>query len=172
MRPVPSPVCSLFTLCDGDFGSEYKKKKKKKRKEDWWRDEEQRGNCKECPERNADIERVTGALSICSVDSACIPSLSDRRSSISLRLFFSILDDNVPDHLSGFCHWPFIPTATSRTLRNSSAIRLPRPRTSLFLSSPLYLAASAYNSHHWRVLLTNMPTKFLIVDCSLSDGNT
>ena len=27
-----------------------------------------------------------------------------------------------------------------------SAIRLPRPRTSLFLSSPLYLAASAYNS--------------------------
>ena len=29
MRPVPSPVCSLFTLCDGDFGSEYKKKKKK-----------------------------------------------------------------------------------------------------------------------------------------------
>ena len=32
MRPVPSPVCSLFTLCDGDFGSEYKKKKKKKKK--------------------------------------------------------------------------------------------------------------------------------------------
>ena len=31
MRPVPSPVCSLFTLCDGDFGSEYKKKKKKKK---------------------------------------------------------------------------------------------------------------------------------------------
>ena len=31
VRPVPSPVCSLFTLCDGDFGSEYKKKKKKKR---------------------------------------------------------------------------------------------------------------------------------------------
>ena len=42
--------------------------------------------------------------------------------------------------------WPFIHTATSRTLRNSSAIRLPRPRTSLSLSSPLYLAASAYNS--------------------------
>ena len=86
------------------------------------------------------------ALSICSVDSDCIPSLSERRSSVSLRLFFSILDDNVPDHLSGFCHWPFVHTATSRTLRNSSAIRLPRPRTSLFLSSPLYLAASAYNS--------------------------
>ena len=85
------------------------------------------------------------ALSICSVDSACIPSLSERRSSVSLRLFFSILDDNVPDHLSGFCHWPFVRTATSRTLRNSSAIRLPRPRTSMFLSSPLYLAASAYN---------------------------
>ena len=32
VRPVPSPVCSLFTLCDGDFGSEYKKKKKKKKK--------------------------------------------------------------------------------------------------------------------------------------------
>ena len=31
-------------------------------------------------------------------------------------------------------------TATSRTLRNSSAIRLLRPRTSLFLSSPLYLS--------------------------------
>ena len=45
------------------------------------------------------------ASSICSVDSACIPSLSERRSSISLRLFFSILDDNVPDHLSGFCHY-------------------------------------------------------------------
>ena len=86
------------------------------------------------------------ALSICSVDSDCIPSLSERRSSVSLRLFFSILDDNVPDHLSGFCHWPFVHTATSRTLRNSSAIRLPRPRTSLFLSSALYLAASAYNS--------------------------
>ena len=84
------------------------------------------------------------ALSICSVDSACISSLSERRSSILLRLFFSILDDNVPDHLSGFCHWPFVHTATSRTLRNSSAIRLPHPRTS-FLSSPLYLAASAYN---------------------------
>ena len=63
------------------------------------------------------------ALSICSVDSDCIPSLSERRSSVSLRLFFSILDDNVPDHLSGFCHWPFVHTATSRTLRNSSAIR-------------------------------------------------
>ena len=86
------------------------------------------------------------ALSICSVDSACVPSLSERRSSVSLRLFFSILDDNVPDHLSGFCHWPFVHTATSRTLRNPSAIRLPRPHTSLFLSSPLYLAASAYNS--------------------------
>ena len=69
------------------------------------------------------------------LDSDCIPSLSERRSSISLRLFFSILDDNVPDHLSSFCHWPFIHTATSRTLRNSSAIRLPRPRTSLFRSS-------------------------------------
>ena len=55
------------------------------------------------------------ALSICSVDSACIPSLSERRSSILLRLFFSILDDNVPDHLSGFCHWPFVHTATSHT---------------------------------------------------------
>ena len=87
------------------------------------------------------------ALSICSVDSACIPSLSERRSSILLRLFFSILDDNVPDHLSGFCRWPFVHTATTRTLRNSSAIRLPRPRTSLFLSSPLYrYLASAYNS--------------------------
>ena len=32
MRPVPSPVCSLFTLCDGDFGSEYKNKKNKKKK--------------------------------------------------------------------------------------------------------------------------------------------
>ena len=71
------------------------------------------------------------ALSICSVDSAWIPSLSERRSSILLRLFFSILDDNVPDHLYGFCHWPFVHTATSRTLRNSSAIRLLRPRTSL-----------------------------------------
>ena len=35
VRPVPSPVCSLFTLCDGDFGSEYKKKKKKKRAMLW-----------------------------------------------------------------------------------------------------------------------------------------
>ena len=88
------------------------------------------------------------ALSVCSVaiDSACIPSLSERRSSIILRPFFSILDNNVPDHLSGYGHWPFVHTATSRTLRNSSAIRLPRPRTSLFLSSHLYLAASAYNS--------------------------
>ena len=86
------------------------------------------------------------ALSICSVASACIPSLSECRSSILLRLSFSILDDNVPDHLSGFCHRPFVHTATTRTLRNSSAIRLPRPRTSLFLLSPLYLAASAYNS--------------------------
>ena len=84
--------------------------------------------------------------SICSVDSACIPSLSERRSSNLLRLFFSILGDTVSDHLSGFCHWPFVHTATSRTLRNSSAIRLPRPRNSLFLSSPLYLAASAINS--------------------------
>ena len=40
------------------------------------------------------------ALSICSVDSACISSLSERHSSILLRLFFSIFDDNVPDHLT------------------------------------------------------------------------
>ena len=50
------------------------------------------------------------ALSICSVDSACFPSLSERRSSVSLGLFFSILDDNVPDHLSGFCHCHFLHT--------------------------------------------------------------
>ena len=80
------------------------------------------------------------------VASILLVSLSERRSSILLRLFFSILDDNVPDHLSGFCHWPFVHTVISRTPRNSSAIRLPRPRTSLFLSSPLYLAAFAYNS--------------------------
>ena len=43
--------------------------------------------------------------------------VSKRRSS-DTRLFFSILDDNVPYHLSGFCHWPFVHTATSRTLRN------------------------------------------------------
>ena len=89
------------------------------------------------------------ALSICSVDSACIPSLSERRSSILLRLFFSILDDNVPDHLSGFCHWPFVHTATSRHY----AIHLPFASHALAhpcffpgQSSPLYLAASAYNS--------------------------
>ena len=62
------------------------------------------------------------ALSICSVDSACISSLSERCSSILLRLFFSILDDNVPDHLSSFCQWSFVHTATTRTPRNSFAI--------------------------------------------------
>ena len=34
------------------------------------------------------------ALSVCSVDPACISSLSERRVSILLRLFFSILDDD------------------------------------------------------------------------------
>ena len=112
------------------------------------------------------------ALSICSVDPACIPSLSERRSSISPRPFFSILDDNVPDHLSGFCHWPFIHTATSRTLRNSSAIRLPRPRTSLFLSSPFYLAASAYNSSItsiWAEFLFILTPSFYITNLFLRD---
>ena len=78
------------------------------------------------------------ALSPCCVDSACISSLPERRSSILLRLFFSILDDNVPDHKSGFCQWPFVHTATTRTLRNSSAIRLPRPRTSTFPTQTLF----------------------------------
>ena len=75
------------------------------------------------------------ALSICSVDPACIPSLSERRSSISLRLFFSILDDNVPDHLSGFCHWPFIHTATSRTLRNSVCRRMSAAQMRFYIYS-------------------------------------
>ena len=51
------------------------------------------------------------ALSTCSVDSAGISSLSERHRSILLRLFYSILDDNVPDHLSSFCQWPFVHTA-------------------------------------------------------------
>ena len=78
------------------------------------------------------------ALSLCSVDSACISFHTERRSSILLRLFFSILDDNVPDHLSGFCQWPFVHIASTRTLRNSSAIRLPRPRTANFPTKTLF----------------------------------
>ena len=39
-----------------------------------------------------------------------------------------------------------------------SAIRLPRPRTSLFLSSPLYLAASDYNSS-----ITSIWAEFLFI---------
>ena len=78
---------------------------------------------------------------------ASLNSVFERRSSILPRLFFLFLMTMPPG-------WPpvrllsvaIFHTATTRTLRNSSAIRLPCPRTSLFLSSPLYLAASAYNS--------------------------
>ena len=86
---------------------------------------------------------------------------------LELRFFFSILNDDVPDHLSGFCHWPFVHTATSRTLHNSSAIRLPSPRTSLFLYSPLHLAASAYNSSItsiWAELLFIFTPSFYITN--------
>ncbi len=86
------------------------------------------------------------ALSICGFSPTFLPSLASRRHTALVKLFSSILSDNVPDHLSNYCSWPFVASATGRCLRNSSSIRLPRPQTSLLLSSPLYLAASAYNS--------------------------
>lgn len=84
------------------------------------------------------------ALAISGFPPDLLPSLSSRRSAALSRLFSRILSNDVPDHLVGFCSWPRV--ASSRPgLRNSSSVRLPRPRTNLLLSSPLYLAASAFN---------------------------
>lgn len=89
------------------------------------------------------------ALTICGIDSTSLRSLSDRRRTYLTRLFSSILlSSNIPDHLVDFCSWPLVESISerSRSLRSSSSIRLPRARTSLLHSSPLYMAASAYNS--------------------------
>ena len=79
------------------------------------------------------------ALSICSVDSACIPSFVIMNAVYFTQtfLFYSWWQCPWPP-----VRFPFVHTATSRTLRNSSAIRLPRPRTSCFcplLSTSLLL---------------------------------
>lgn len=86
------------------------------------------------------------ALAIAGLPPDFLPSLSSRRSAELARFFRKLLSNDVPDHLSNFCSWPSVADASGRSLRSSSSVRLPRPNTSLLLSSPLFLAASAYNA--------------------------
>ena len=85
------------------------------------------------------------ALAIARIDSNTLPSLRVRRSAALSTLFDNILSGSVPPHLFGFCSWPSVSSLSSRNLRNSASVRLPRPKSSLLLSSPLYLAGSAFN---------------------------
>lgn len=89
------------------------------------------------------------ALTLCHSSPSNLPSLSSRRKSRLIRLFSALLSNSdIPPHLLNFCNWPLVDSISVRTasLRNSSAVRLPRPHTSFLSSSPLYKAASAYNA--------------------------
>ena len=85
------------------------------------------------------------ALTIANIDLNTLASLQERRAAALSSLFDRILSDSVPSHLLNFCSWPSVSALSNRNLRNSAAVRLPRPKSSLLLSSPLYLAASAFN---------------------------
>ena len=93
------------------------------------------------------LQRIQNqALAIAGAEEDFLASLEDRRSAALSFLFYKILSDSVPPHLLGFCSWPLVSCASGRNLRNSTSVRLPRPKTSLLPSSPLYLACSAYNT--------------------------
>ena len=85
------------------------------------------------------------ALTIANIDLNTLASLQERRATALSSLFDRILSDSVPSHLLNFCSWPSVSAFSNRNLRNSAAVRLPRPKSSLLLSSPLYLAGSAFN---------------------------
>ena len=85
------------------------------------------------------------ALAIANIDLNTLASLQERRAAALSSLFDRILSDSVPSHLLNFCSWPSVPALSNRNLRNSAAVRLPRPKSSLLMSSPLYLAGSAFN---------------------------
>lgn len=86
------------------------------------------------------------ALSICDLATDSLPALSFRRTNTLIALSARLLSNSdIPMHLSGFCSWPTVESASGRCLRNASTIRLPRPKSSVLKSSPLYVAMSAYN---------------------------
>ena len=85
------------------------------------------------------------ALTIANIDLNTLASLQERRAAALSSLFDRILSDSVPSHLLNFCYWPSVSALSNRNLRNSAAVRLPRPKSSLLLSSPLFLAGSAFN---------------------------
>ena len=85
------------------------------------------------------------ALTIANIDLNTLASLQERRAAALSSLFDRILSDSVPSHLLNFCSCPSVSALSNRNLRNSAAVRLPRPKSSLLLSSPLYLAGSAFN---------------------------
>ena len=61
-------------------------------------------------------------------------------------LAYKFIHQLLPDHLlDTFSHWLAKP-ARSRSLRNSSSIRLPRPHRTALKLSPLYLSFSLWNS--------------------------
>ena len=85
------------------------------------------------------------ALSIAGCAPSRLQPLSTRRSGHLVR-FCRLLSDDVPPHLLNYCTWSSVGSVSSRSLRTSQCICLPRPRTQMLLCSPLYQAASAYNS--------------------------
>ena len=80
------------------------------------------------------------AVTIANIDLNTLASLQERRAAALSSLFDRILSHSVPSHLLNFCSWPSVSALSNRNLRNSAAVRLPRPKSSLLLSSPLYLA--------------------------------
>ena len=86
------------------------------------------------------------ALAIAGCSPSRLQPLSTRRSAHLVRFFCRLLSDDVPSHLLNYCSWSSVGSVSSRSLRTSQCIRLPRPRTQMLLCSPLYQAASAYNS--------------------------
>ncbi len=86
------------------------------------------------------------ALSICGSHSSCLPPLSKRRSDFLVRFVLRLISNDTPEHLHNYLTWPSVASITNRCLRSSRAIRLPRHRTNLLQASPLFVAASAFNT--------------------------
>ena len=76
------------------------------------------------------------ALTIANIDLNTLASLQERRAAALSSLFDRILSDSVPSHLLNFCSWPSVSALSNRNLRNSAAVRLPRPKSSLLFVVP------------------------------------
>ena len=69
------------------------------------------------------------ALAIAGCSPSRLQPLSTLRPAHLVRFFCRLLSDDVPSHLLNYCTWSSIGSMSSRSLRTSQCIRLPRPRT-------------------------------------------